>query len=75
MVAPPIARPWDNGSTVSDARELLAGTPRRFEPGKIDPEIARKVRESLLSASAPDRPKVADAASTLERPTNRIPPQ
>jgi hypothetical protein len=63
---------WDNGSTVSDARELLAKTARRFEPGQIDPEIARKVRKSLLSASASDRPKVADAASTLERPTNRI---
>ena len=66
---------WDNGSTVSDARELLARTPRRFESGKIDPEIALKVRESLLSASTSHQPKVADAASTLERPTNRIPAQ
>jgi hypothetical protein len=63
---------WDNGSTVNEARELLAGTRHRFEPGKIDPEIARKVRESLLSASASDRPKAADAASIIERPTNRI---
>jgi hypothetical protein len=66
---------WDNGSTVSDARELLAGTPRRFGPGKIDPEIARKVRESLLSASTSGRPKEADSTSTTVRPTNRIPPQ
>jgi hypothetical protein len=66
---------WDNGSTVGDARELLAGTPRRFEPGKIDPEIARKVRESLLSASVFDRAKMATPAPITERPTNRIPPQ
>jgi hypothetical protein len=41
----------DNGSTVSDARESLAKGSRRFEPGNVDPEIARQVRESLLSAS------------------------
>jgi hypothetical protein len=60
---------WDNGSTVSDARELLAKTSRRFEPGQIDPEIARKIRESLLSASA------SDQRPTAERPTNRFPTQ
>ena len=48
---------WDTGSTVSDARQLLAKTSRRFEPGQVDPEIARKVRESLLSASASDHRK------------------
>lgn len=66
---------WDNGSTVSDARQLLAKTLRRFEPGQIDPEIARKVRESLLSASASDRPKEADPTSTTERSSNRFPTQ
>ena len=66
---------WDNGSTVSDARELLAKTSRRFEPGQVDPEIARQVRESLLSASASDRPKEADPTSTTERPNNRFPTQ
>ena len=60
---------WDNGSTVSDARELLAKTSRRFEPGQIDPEIARKIRESLLSASA------SDLRPTVERSTNRFPTQ
>jgi hypothetical protein len=60
---------WDNGSTVSDARELLAKTSRRFEPGQIDPEIARKIRESLLSASA------LDLRPTAERSTNRFPTQ
>ena len=66
---------WDNGSTVSDARQLLAKTSRRFEPGQVDPEIARKVRQSLLSASASDRPKEADPTSTMERPNNRFPTQ
>ncbi|HEY5705752.1 MAG TPA: hypothetical protein VIS96_09275 [Terrimicrobiaceae bacterium] len=48
---------WDNGSTVSHARELLATTSRRFDPGQFDPKIARQVRESLLSVSAPhERP-------------------
>jgi hypothetical protein len=49
----------DNGSTVSDARELLAKTSRRVRPGQIDPEIAHLGRESLLSGSASDRPKAA----------------
>ena len=40
---------WDNGSTVSDARQLLARTSQRFESGQVDPDIARKVRQSLLS--------------------------
>ena len=66
---------WDTGSTVSDARELLARTSRRFEPGQVDPEIARKVRESLLSASASDRPNEADRTSTKERPKNCFPTQ
>jgi hypothetical protein len=48
---------WDNGSTVSDARELLTRTPRRFEPGKIDPEIARQVRESCSPPPPPTDPK------------------
>jgi hypothetical protein len=64
---------WDNGSTVSDARELLANTSRRFEPGQVDSEIARKIRESLLSASASDRLKAANPRSTTERPNNRFP--
>jgi hypothetical protein len=42
---------WDIGSTVSDARGLLAQTSRRFDPGQFDPQIARQVRESLLSVS------------------------
>ena len=63
----------DAGSTVSDAWQLLARTSRRFEPGQVDPEIARKVRQSLLSASAPDRPKEADRTSTMERSDNRFP--
>jgi hypothetical protein len=66
---------WDTGSTVSEARELLARTSPRFEPGKIDPEIAQKIRDSLLSASASDRPKAADPRSTTERPNNRFPTQ
>ncbi len=63
---------WDNGSTVSDARELLANTSRRFEPGQVDPEIAGKIRESLLSASASDRPKAIDPRATTERPNDRF---
>jgi hypothetical protein len=66
---------WDIGSTVSDARQLLAKTSRRFEPGQVDPEIARKVRESLLSACASGRPKEADPTSTRKRPNNRFPTQ
>ena len=66
---------WDNGSTVSDARQLLARTSRRFEPGQVNLEIARRVRESLLSASASDRPKGLDPASVTERPNNRFPTQ
>jgi hypothetical protein len=66
---------WDNGSTVSDARELLARASRRFEPGQVDPEIARRIPESLLSASVSDRPKEADPTSTIERPKNRFPTQ
>ena len=66
---------WDNGSTASDARELLARTSLRLEPGQVDPEIARKIWESLLSASASDRPKAADPGSTTERPSNRFPTQ
>ena len=66
---------WDNGSTVSDARQLLARTSRRFEPGQVDPEIAHKVRESLLSASASGRPKEADPTSTTDRTNNRFPAQ
>jgi hypothetical protein len=46
---------WDTRSTVSDARQWLAKTSRRFDPGQSDPEIARQVRESLLSVSAPAR--------------------
>ena len=42
---------WDIGSTVSDARGLLAQTSRRFDPGQFDPQIARQIRESLLSVS------------------------
>jgi hypothetical protein len=63
---------WDIGSTVSDAREFLTNTSRRFEAGQVDPEIARKIRESLLSASAPDRLKVPDPRSTTERPNSRF---
>ena len=66
---------WDTGSTVSDARQLLAKTSRRFDSGQFDPDIARKVRESLLSASAPDRPKEADPTSAIDRPKNRFPTQ
>ena len=64
---------WDTGSTVSDARQLLTRTSRRFEPGQVDPEIARKVRESLLSASASRPPKEADPTSIIERLNNRYP--
>lgn len=64
---------WDNGSTVSDAREFLANTSRRFEPGQVDPEIVRKIRESLLSASAPNRSKAADPRSTTKRSNSRFP--
>ena len=63
---------WDTGSTVSDARQLLAKTSRRFEPGQVDPEIASKMRQSLLSASASDRPKEADRTSTMERPNKSL---
>ena len=66
---------WDTGSTVSDAWQLLAKTSRRFEPGEVDPEIVRKVRQSVLSASASNRPKEADRTSTQERPKNRFPTQ
>ena len=66
---------WENGSTVSNARQLLAKTSRCFEPGQFDPEIAREVRQSLLSASASDRPKEADRTSTIERSSNRFPSQ
>ena len=66
---------WDNGSTVSDARQLLARTSRRFESGQVDPDIARKVRESLLSASTSGRPKEADPTSAIEQPKNRFPTQ
>ena len=51
---------WDTGSTVSDARQLLSKTSSRFSPGQVDAEIARQVRESLLSVSALDRRKKAD---------------
>ena len=66
---------WDNGSTVSDARQLLARTSRRFESGPVDPDIARKVRESLPSASTSGRPKEADPTSAIEQPKNRFPTQ
>jgi hypothetical protein len=66
---------WDNGSTVSDARQLLAKTSRRFEPGQVDPEIASKVRQSLLSASTSGRPKGSDPTSAIEQPKNRFPTQ
>jgi hypothetical protein len=66
---------WDNGSTVSHARELLAKSSRRFEPGQVDPEIARQVRESLLSVSTSDRSKAADPTSTTVRPNHRFPMQ
>jgi hypothetical protein len=64
---------WDSGSTVSNARGLLARISQRFEPDQVDPEISRKVRESLLSASASDRPNEADQTLTIERPNNRFP--
>jgi hypothetical protein len=64
---------WDNGSTVSDARESLSRTSRRFEPGRVDPEMTRKIRESLLSASASDLPKAADPRSTKEWLDNPFP--
>jgi hypothetical protein len=57
---------WDTGSTVSDARQLLAKTSRRFKPGQVDPEITRIVRESLLSASA------SDLRPATEQPNNRF---
>jgi hypothetical protein len=66
---------WDNGSTVSHARELLARTSRRFEPDRVDPEIAHKIRESLLSASASDLPKAADPRPITERPDDPFPSQ
>ena len=66
---------WDTGSTVSDARRLLAQTTRRFDPGQFDPQIARKVRESLLSLSASDRAKAASPTSTTARPNNCFPTQ
>ncbi len=60
---------------VSDARQLLARTSQRFESGQVDPDIARKVRESLLSASTSGRPKEADPTSAIDRPNNRFPTQ
>jgi hypothetical protein len=42
---------WDIGSTVGDAGGLLAQTSRRFDPSQFDPQIARQIRESLLSVS------------------------
>jgi hypothetical protein len=51
---------WDTGSTVSDARLFLAQTARRFDPGQFDRQIARQVRESLLSVSAPHELKKSD---------------
>jgi hypothetical protein len=35
---------WHLGSTVSDAREFLTNTSRRFEPGRVDPDIVRQIR-------------------------------
>jgi hypothetical protein len=35
---------WDNGSAVSDARELLDKTSRRFERRHVDSQIARQLR-------------------------------
>jgi hypothetical protein len=58
---------WDTGSTVGDSRELLAKTSRPFEPGQVEPEIARKIRESLLSVSASDRAKAAAPTPTTGR--------
>jgi hypothetical protein len=60
---------------VTDARELLAKTSRRFEPGNVDPEIARQIRVSLISASALDRPKEADPKSTGEQANKFFPTQ
>ena len=51
---------WGTGSTVSDARLLLAQTARRFDPGQFDRQSARQVRESLLSVSAPHELKKSD---------------
>ena len=66
---------WDNGSTVSDAQKLLAKTSRCFQPGQVDPEIARQVRESLLSTPASNQPKGALPASRIERSNSRLPTQ
>ena len=51
---------------MSDAGQLLARTSRRFESGQVDPDIARKVRESLLSASTSGRPKEAGPTSAID---------
>jgi len=51
---------WDTGSTVSDARRLLAQTSRRFDPGQFDPQIAHQVPESLLSVSVSRERKEPD---------------
>ena len=47
-------------------------TSRRFDPGQVDPEIARQVRESLLSASASDNRKRQTRTSTIERPNRSL---
>ena len=58
---------WDTGSTVSDARRLLAQTSRRFDPGQVDPQVAHQVRESLLAGSAPLGPKGSDPHAKQRR--------
>ena len=54
---------WDTGSTVHDARQTLGKISRRFEPARFDPDIARKVRESMSSVS--DANDDGDSASPI----------
>jgi hypothetical protein len=48
---------WDTGSTVSDARQLLAKTSRRFDPGQFD----RQIENSCFRIAAADPADQSDA--------------